>query len=244
MWGVPLLNPVKKLSVVISCLNEEGMVPKYPAAVLDVLKKLDIPLQLVLVDDGSSDKTAEEIRKLQKAFPDVVGAFHPENRGLGAGLRTGFSLATGDTIVTLDGDLTFSPTEVENLLKVYDPYMDMVMGSPLLGQMKNVGLVRKMLSRGVNMCYQALFQKKITSASSIFRLYRAKTLKALILEADSFDINAEILFKMIRSGARITEVPATLGVRSVGESKINVVREITNHVRMFFKVAGWRFFGS
>lgn len=220
------------------------MVPKYPIEVIEVLKKLDIPLELVLVDDGSSDKTAEEIRKLQKAIPNVVGAFHHENRGLGAGLRTGFSLASGDAVLTLDADLTFAPSEVPILIQAYDAYTDMVMGSPLLGHMKNVRFVRKLLSRSVNRCYQLLFQKKISSASSIFRLYRAQTLKALSLEADSFDINAEILFKMIRSGARIAEVPVTLGVRTIGESKINVAREIKNHFRMFFKVAVWRFFGS
>jgi hypothetical protein len=64
------------------------------------------------------------------------------------------------------------------------------------------------------------------------------------LEADSFDINAEILFKMIRAGARIIEVPATLGIRTEGVSKINVIREITNHLRMFVKVLLWRCFGS
>lgn len=220
------------------------MISKYPGQVLDVLQSFGLGVELVLVDDGSTDKTAEEIRKLQGLFPSVVAAFHPENRGLGAGLRTGFSLATGDAILTLDGDLTFHPSEAARLFQVYDPYMDMIMGSPILGGMKNVNFVRKCMSHTVNWCYQVLFQKKISSASSIFRLYRSHILKNLNLEANSFDINAEILFKMIRSGARIVEVPAPLGIRTEGKSKINVLREITNHLRMFLKVLLWRCFAS
>jgi glycosyltransferase involved in cell wall biosynthesis len=231
---------VKKLSVVISCFNEQENLERYPQELIEPLGALNIPFEIVLVDDHSTDSSADLIRRLQKQFPFVVGAFHPENRGLGAGLRTGFSLATGDAIATLDGDLTFHPNEIPTLLNEFDNYTDVVMGSPFRGRLEGVPLFRRILSKGVNFIYQRLIGRELTAFSSIFRVYRASFLKKMVLTSTSFDINIEILFRALREHARVKEVPVTLSSRTRGESKIRIGREIKNHLKMMGKILLWK----
>ncbi len=192
------------------------------------------------MDDGSRDSTYPSLTALQHQNPSLVVIHHPDNQGLGAALRTGFNRATGDAVLTLDGDLTFHPRQFPALLKAYEEGADCVLGSPLKGHLENVSLLRSALSHAVNFIYGILLGRPVTSASSIFRLYRATILKALPLESVSFDINAEILFHFIQRGKVVREVPATLTVRTQGVSKINFSREIFNHLKMFARIIGWR----
>jgi dolichol-phosphate mannosyltransferase len=106
--------------------------------------------------------------------------------------------------------------------------------------MEHVPLVRRLLSHGVNLAYRILLGRKITSTSSLFRLYRASAIKTLTLENRSFDINAEIVFKLIQSGANLVEVPVTLLTRTSGVSKISTAREIRNHLTLLVRVFCWR----
>ncbi len=164
---------------------------------------------------------------------------HPSNQGLGAAIRTGFAAARGDAILTLDSDLTFHPDQIPLLLSAY-PDADAVFGSPLKGKMTDVPLIRRILSHGVNLIYRALLGQRLTSVSSVFRLYRKEALIGLGLRSTSFDINAEIAAKLVFSGARIVEVGTVLTVRERGVSKIRIGREIGNHLRMFAKIISWR----
>lgn len=199
-----------------------------------------MPFSIVAVDDGSTDGTYSALTQLQKSHPEIRVVRHPENKGLGAALRTGFSLADGDWILTLDGDLTFHPNQIALLLKEAGDDVSAVLGSPSRGQMKGVPFVRRLLSDGVNMLYRLLLGADVSAASSIFRLYRAADIKNLHLTQDGFDLNAELLFSLLRQGRHIKEVPVTLTVRTVGESKINVGREIGNHLKMLVRIAFWR----
>jgi glycosyltransferase involved in cell wall biosynthesis len=155
-------------------------------------------------------------------------------------LRTGIANAQGDALLTLDADLTFHPGEAQKLIAAYRDGVDCVAGSPLLGEMEHVPLVRRFLSHGVNFLYRLVFGRRLTAASSVFRLYRVSRLRHLKLMSESFDINAEIVFKLIQEGAQIVEVPATLLVRTGGVSKISTWREIKNHVRLLWRALLWR----
>lgn len=228
-----------KLSLILSCFNEEGNLKRYSSELIEPLSKWQIPFEILLIDDGSSDGTYSAIRDLASRYPNVIALRHDRNLGLGAGLRTGISNATGDAIMTLDADLTFHPREASRLMDQFDA-ADIVMGSPFLGALEGVPFFRKILSRGVNGCYSLLLGRRVSATSSIFRLYHASLLKSLSLESRGFDINAEILFKAIQKGARIKEVPATLTRRTWGNSKIGVLREILNHLKMFFRIMRWR----
>jgi hypothetical protein len=143
-------------------------------------------------------------------------------------------------VLTLDADLTFSPSEVPVLIAAYGLGVDCVMGSPIIGRMRGVPVVRRLLSHGVNAIYKSLLNRSFTGISSLFRLYRASVLKKLDLSCTSFDINAEILFGILAQGGNVVEVPATLGVRQSGVSKIKTSREIKNHLKMFSRILQWK----
>lgn len=230
----------KKLSVVIPCFNEEANLRRFPDEVFAPLEKTGPELEVVLVDDGSRDATFTEMAALGKRFRFVKVFRHAKNLGLGAALKTGFSLSTGDAILALDGDLTFHPNQVPALLAAYGPGVDCVMGSPFLGSVRDVHPVRLFLSRSVNSIYRAMLGRRLSSVSAIFRLYRASKLKSLALSSTSFDINAEILFKLLAADADVVEVPVALGRRTHGVSKINTPREVRNHLRMFVRILKWK----
>jgi glycosyltransferase involved in cell wall biosynthesis len=192
------------------------------------------------VDDGSTDRTAARLRELASRHRHVLLLVHERNEGLGAALRSGFAQCEGDAVLTLDADLTFSPSEVKRLLNAFDDDVACVLGSPLKGRMEGVSALRAAMSHAVNAIYRVLLGRPVTSASSIFRLYRSSALTNLTLTSRSFDINAEILLKILQKGGHVREVPATLGRRRAGVSKIRFGREIKNHLFLFARILAWR----
>ena len=233
-------SPVHKLSVVVPCFNEEGNIPRLRDELLPYFGSLGFACEFLFVDDGSSDQTYERLVALQRQDPSIKVFRHPENRGLGMALRLGFDQAAGDAIVTLDADLTFHPSEFSRLKDALAVGVACVSGSPVLGRFKGVPPVRRLLSRSVNGLYKILLGRRVTSTSSIFRLYRTQALRNLDLRCRSFDINAEVLSKLIIQGGIVVEVPVALAARQWGRSKIHVGREIKNHLVMFIKILWWR----
>jgi glycosyltransferase involved in cell wall biosynthesis len=231
---------ISKLSVVVPCFNEGGNLSRYRKELFGELEKSGLTCEYIFVDDGSSDNTYEGLKQLQIENKNVVVVRHAENKGLGAALRTGFVHSQGDAILTIDADLTFHPQEFPKLLEAYHEGVDCVLGSPLKGKMIGVSFHRKLTSHVANLLYQIVLKRPFTSASSIFRLYRSSTLRTLDLTLNSFDINAEILFKLIKKDSRIKEVPANLGIRMHGESKLSTSREIFNHLILLSRIALWQ----
>lgn len=232
---------VNKISVVVPCYNEEANIPRFTNELILPLSSLGPDIEYIFVDDGSTDQTASLLKSLCAQLPQAVYAPHFKNEGLGMTVRTGIERATGDAILTMDADLTFHPREARKLLAALGPGIDCVMGSPWLGGMSGVPLYRRILSHGVNLIYRILLGRPVTAASSLFRLYRSHAVKPMKLESRSFDINAEILIKLVQSGAKTVEVPVVLTTRIGGVSKISTKREIRNHIRLFKKLLRWRF---
>lgn len=234
------MNSIIKLSVVIPCFNEQDNVLRFPIELFDPIRRLVPDSEFIFVDDGSTDQTPVRLENICRDNKAGRLIRHSKNLGLGMAIRTGLSAAEGDAILTLDADLTFHPGEFQKLLNGYSNETDAVLGSPYLGTMEHVPVVRRILSNGVNFAYRVLLGQKITATSSLFRLYRAENIKKLKLVNRSFDINAEIIFKLIRGKARLVEVPVTLLTRTSGVSKISTHREILNHLRLLWQVFCWR----
>lgn len=204
------------------------------------MKRLGPRIDYIFVDDGSTDGSGLVLRDLAAKNKNIRIIESPRNQGLGMALRSAFATATGDVILTMDADLTFYPDQVRLLWGAYEPGVDLVGGSPYLGMMRSVPLWRRFLSHGANMIYKGLLGIPFTSASSIFRLNRTAALRKLELTSVNFDINAEILLKMLKNGGRVVEVPVTLTQRRYGQSKINTCREIKNHLKIFVAIFRWR----
>ncbi len=229
-----------KLSVVIPCFNEEENVRRFAAELLPVLDGLAMQSEVVLVDDGSVDGTSQEIKNIHDARVRLVT--HGKNQGLSAAMRTGIQAATGDLIVFLDSDLTFHPKLIPQLINAFEANrVDFVIGSPKLGgYAKDIPAYRLFISKAANRVYAALLGKPVTSINQILRLYKAPALKALTLTSKGYEINAEILFKLVFAGRKFVEIPAALTTRQFGVSKLRYGREFRRHAVLLLKIIWWK----
>lgn len=227
------------LSVVIPAWNEAKNVGRYPAELLPVLQTIDMPFEVVIVDDGSRDDTA----RLAEELGDWVRVVrHERNRGLAAALRTGFAAARGELLVTLDADLTFAPDLIPKLLERFQAGdVDIVSGSPkLAGFGDEIPTYRVLVSHAATAVYSNLLGQHVTAVSPILRLYRTADLQGLELCSAGFEINAEILYCLIRRGKRVAEIPAPLTQRIHGQSSLNYRREMLRHLKLVRRMVNWR----
>ncbi len=231
----------KSISVIVPCYNEEQNITRFRTELISIINKLSDDYEIILVDDGSSDNTLKEMKKLKRISKRIKIVIHEKNKGLGSAVRTGIKNATKELLITLDSDLTFHPNQIRNLLNRFNKGdIDCVIGSPNLNKDNKVQLHRMILSKIVNLIYAILLGKHFTSVSPIFRVYKTYQLKKINLNSKGFTINAEILFWLIKNKRKVVEVPAILTVRKFGVSKINTLKEIKNHLKMFYNIILWR----
>jgi len=231
---------IRKLSVIVPCFNEDLNAHRFQKELIECLNVFSFETEYIFIDDGSTDKTAEIINELTKRNSTVKLYSHERNEGLGAAIKTGLTYATGDAILVVDADLTFHPSQFPLLLEKWEEGVDCVSGSSVKGGFRGVPFIRRLLSVLVNRVYELTLGVPVTSASSIFRLYRKSALDLFTFERNSFDINAEILSQFLLTGHRVVEVPAVLTDRFMGQSKIKIGREIKNHLLMFGKIIYWK----
>lgn len=231
------LNPV--LTVVVPCHDEEGAIPRYAAELLPALDAAGAPFEVLIVDDGSTDATGAAARALAASSPPVRVLTLASNQGLGAALRAGFAEARGEWIATLDADLTFSPAALREMLALArEKDLDLVAGSPFLrpGDLTGVSWGRRAPSLMLNALYRGLFGLGLTAFTPVLRLYRASRLRELALTAEGFEINAEIAARALLAGWRVAEIPAALGTRAAGVSKLRRGRELAAHLSLIARL--------
>ena len=239
------------LSIVVPCYNEALNVPKLAAELLPVATELadSQSVELVLVDDGSSDDTWQVLTSTftEEAAGPVVVDFerHPVNRGLGAALRTGLSAAQGDVIVTTDSDGTYRFTEIPSLLSHLAADVDVVTASPYhpAGGVAGVPGYRLVLSRGSSMIYRILVNRHVHTYTSLFRAYRRSVVEHVPFAANGFLAGTELMVKAMLAGYRVAEYPTVLYSRVYGVSKAKLARTIVAHLRFQGRVLlhrlGW-----
>jgi glycosyltransferase involved in cell wall biosynthesis len=217
-----------KLSIVIPVYNEEETV----ATLLDRVVAAPVPpsvrsLELVVVEDGSSDDTWGRVSEWQPTARDdhvsveVQRLRHELNRGKGAGLRTGFAGVSGDIVLVQDADLEYDPSEYPVLLQpILDGLADVVYGSRFLGGPHRVlffwhYLGNKFLTLVSNM----LTDLNLTDMETCYKVFKSDLLKRLDLVSDRFGIEPELTAKIARLGCRIYEVPISYHGRTYAEGK-------------------------
>ncbi|MDP3762770.1 MAG: glycosyltransferase family 2 protein, partial [bacterium] len=192
-----------KLSVVLPAFNEEENVPRIEPELLPVLEKIAPDWEVIVVDDGSRDKTALLVEKMN--HPKIRLIKHGVNKGIAEALKTGLAAAAGEYIVFLDSDFTFHPSLIPRLFEAFEknPGVDFIIGSPALAKYgENVPGWRIFISKAANFVYSFLLGRRVTSVNQIFRLYKTWQLKEWKLESGGFEIFAEILFKLVFRGRK------------------------------------------
>ncbi|OQX89255.1 MAG: hypothetical protein B6D65_04140 [candidate division Zixibacteria bacterium 4484_93] len=223
-----------KLSVVVPVYNEEANILLLVDELESRLAPLGIPYEIVLVDDGSTDGTKKVVNALSERHSEIVPVSYYPNRGRGYAMRQGFSASTGDIVVTIDADLSYSPDQIEHLVQplLERDDVDIVVGSPYMkgGGTEKVPFFRLLVSRLGNMVLGLSFKGNIHTFTGIFRSYRKKVLDSLLLESDGKDIHLEILSKALACGYRVVEVPAVLRGRKKGKSKFRIGSTTRSHL--------------
>jgi len=231
---------MKTLSLVFPCYNEREGIEHLLGRLDDTQRALrsEYVLELIFVDDGSVDGTADRLEAGCRDRFDARVIRHDKNRGLGAALRTGFAHTTGQLIATTDSDCTYDPRELVPMLRLLERGADVVVGSAYhpLGAVRNVPAYRLFLSRNLSRLYSRVLGVKLYTYTGLMRLYRADVLRAVRFESDDFLAVAEILVGALRLGFHVVEHPMPLTVRRYGTSKAVILRLIRDHAWFLWKL--------
>ncbi len=206
------------VSVVIPCYNEIATVEE----LLRTVREVRLSLEVIVVDDGSTDGTRDLLGELEAEGVIDTLVFHPFNRGKGAALRTGFDHATGDVVIVQDADLEYDPGEIPMLLQpILEGKADAVYGSRFLG-----GFQRRVLffwhsvgNRFLTLLSNMLTDVNLTDMETCYKMVRRELLQSLPLTSERFGIEPELTARLAQSGARIYELPISYDGRSYAEGK-------------------------
>lgn len=227
-----------EVSVIIPFYNEEENVDDTLRAVSSALYASRFPAcELVLVNDGSTDSTKRllEIWVAHERGWKIVS--HHRNMGVGAALRTGIKNASGRNLVTIEGDLSYNPIDIENLLAEIGAGYDIVVGSPYAqgGTVRGVGKGRYLISRLGNLLLSRAIGLKSTCVTNSFRAYNSNSRHlALRVPYDDKRLHPTILSLARIEGLRIREFPVVLEARKKGKSKTRIVRTVLLHTGLLF----------
>ncbi len=210
------------LSVVIPVYNEKDTLLEILRRVLDA--PIDLERELILVDDCSTDGTAELYPQLDQHFPDAsIRVFkHPVNRGKGAALRTGFAQTTGDLVLVQDADLEYDPRDYPKLLKpILDGRADVVYGSRFVGGEEHRVLYfwHSVGNRFVTTLSNMFTDLNLTDMETCYKIFRAEVLKGITIKSNRFGVEPELTAKVARGKWRLYEVGISYSGRSYEEGK-------------------------
>jgi SAM-dependent methyltransferase len=217
-----------RLSVIVPVYNEAKTVRE----ILSRVARVPVPKTVIVVDDGSTDGTAQILRELH-ADPAVLASeagttpfsLHvlpqEKNRGKGAAIRAGLARAVGDIVIIQDADLEYDPSEYPKLIQpILDGKADVVYGSRFQGYPRRVlffwhTVGNKLLTLVSNMCSNL----NLTDMETGYKVFRTEVVRSIRLRSDRFGFEPEITAKIARAGWRIYEVPISYAGRTYAEGK-------------------------
>ncbi len=207
-----------KLSVVIPCFNERETIEQIVRAVrASPIQDIEI----VVVDDGSTDGTVEVLRDKVATLTDQI-IYRPHNEGKGAALRAGFCAATGEVIIIQDADLEYSPIDYPALLEpIFSGNADAVYGSRFMGggPHRVIYFWHMVGNRFLTLLSNIFTNLNLTDVETCYKALRANFAKNLDLQENGFGVEGEITAKLARMRCRIYEVGISYQGRTYAEGK-------------------------
>jgi glycosyltransferase involved in cell wall biosynthesis len=211
------------ITVFFPAYNDGGTIPSMVLTALMTLRRLSDDYEVIVVNDGSADYTADVLEELAIRYPELHVIHHEQNRGYGGALRTGFASATKELIFYTDGDAQYDPREMTRLYEVWSDDVHFVNGYKIS---RSDPLHRIIIGRLYHWTVKLAFGLRLRDVDCDFRLMRRSIFDTVHLKSDSGVICVELMKKVQDAGFRIAEVPVHHYHRAYGKSQFFNYRRI------------------
>ena len=192
-----------KLSVIIPVYNEAATIQE----ILKQVRAVGLAYEIIVVDDGSTDRT-RELLKAEENQPGTVVIYHDRNQGKGAAVRTGFDRATGEILLIQDADLEYDPRDYPVLLRpIEEGRVKVVYGSRFLGPRKAMLFWHMLGNKALTLLTNVLYNTILSDMETCYKVFKADAIKGIPLRSRRFEFEPEITAKVLKRGHRIFEVP-------------------------------------
>lgn len=231
---MPARRPSPAVSVIVPAYNEEDTIKE----VVDRLLALPLPIEVVVVNDGSSDQTGE----ILAVFGDQIKLItNPSPGGKGNAIRTGLPSCTGEVVIIQDADLEYRPEEIPALVApILDRKVNVVYGSRFTkGLVSGMALPNKIVNLMLRFAVKLLFGRNISDEATCYKAFRRNLLVNMELECQRFEFCPEVTAKAIRLGEEIAEMPITYLPRSKEAGKKIRWTDAPEAFLTLWKYRGW-----
>lgn len=202
------------VSIIVPALNEESTID----IVLNKLQTLKYVQEIIVVDDGSSDRTANIVKKHLSKNLKLIS--HPQNMGKGAAIQSALKMVSGQYTFIQDADLEYDPQEIEKLIEVVQNHSaQAVYGSRFTGTRKNMFYWHMLGNKFLSFLVNILYNTTLSDMETCYKLIDTKLLKSLDVKEKRFGIEPEITCKLLKSGIFIYETPISYSGRTFAEGK-------------------------
>ncbi len=209
----------KLLSIIVPVYNEAATVRELLARVRAVEVGPGLEREIVIVDDCSTDGTAEAL-VAEEGAPRTFVIRHPRNRGKGAAVRTGLAAASGDILLIQDADLEYDPRDYPALLRpILEGRAQVVYGSRFLGEHKAMYFWHSVGNKTLTLLTNILFDTTLTDMETCYKVFTAEVARSFRLRSERWGIDPELTAKILKRRHRIYEVPIAYNGREFWEGK-------------------------
>lgn len=216
------------ISVIVPVYNEEETIGEVLSRLFSLKNRL--PLEIVVIDDGSKDNTIKVI----KNYPKIILIQHEKNFGKGAAIKTGMNKGTGEIVIIQDADLEYFPEDIPRIIKpIVDGKADVVFGSRFLGKIEGMSHFHFMGNKILSIIAQILYKCNITDIMTGYKAMTRKVVNNLNIKETGFEVEIEMTCNILKKDYRLIEVPIRYKYRTYGKSKITYLDGIRSLIALF-----------